>query len=99
MVMNLRLFDKVYYKKDKKGKKLIYLGRVALLNVENIKGYTLLYGYNSGWKLEENQLEESVIEQLKKNNTYFKYEKYFLANLLQDNIFVIKHEATFIKNE
>ena len=96
--MNLRLFDKVYYKKDKKGKKLIYLGRVVLLNVENIKGYTLLYGYNDGWRLEENQFEESVIEQLKKNNTYFKDAKYYLVNI-EDNIFVIKHRATFIKNE
>lgn len=98
MDMNLRLFDKVYYKKDKKGKKLIYLGKVALLNFCDIKGYTLLYDYNDGWRLEENQLEESVIEQLKKNNTYFKDAKYYLVNI-EDNIFVIKHRATFIKNE
>ena len=40
--MNLRLFDKVYYKRDKKGKELIYLGKIALLNFCDIKGYTLL---------------------------------------------------------
>ena len=96
--MNLRLFDKVYYKRDKKGKELIYLGKIALLNFCDIKGHTLLYGYKDGWRLEENQLEESVIEQLKKNNTYFKYEKYFLVNI-KDDIFVIKHRDTFIKNE
>ena len=95
--MNLRLFDKVYYKKDKKGKKLIYLGRVALLNVENIKGYTLLYGCNDGWKLKDYP-DESIIKQLKKNNTYFKDEKYYFVNI-KDVIFVIKHGATFIKNE
>lgn len=98
MDMSLRLFDKVYYKKDKKGKKLIYLGKVALLNFCDIKGYTLLYDYSDGWRLEENQLEESVIEQLKKNNTYFKDAKYYLVNI-GDNVFVIKHGATFIKNE
>ena len=96
--MSLRLFDKVYYNKDKKGKKLIYLGKVALLNFCDIKGYTLLYDYSDGWRLEENQLEESVIEQLKKNNTYFKDAKYYLVNI-KDNVFVIKHGATFIKNE
>ena len=95
--MNLRLFDKVYYKKDKKGKKLIYLGKVALLNAYNIIGYTLLYDYSDGWTLDDYSME-SVIKQLKKNNTYFKDAKYYLVNI-EDNIFVIKHGATFIKNE
>ena len=95
--MNLRLFDKVYYKKDKKGKKLIYLGKVALLNAYNIRGYTLLYDYSDGWTLDDYSME-SVIKQLKKNNTYFKDAKYYLVNI-EDNIFVIKHGATFIKNE
>lgn len=96
MDMNLRLFDKVYYKKDKKGKKLIYLGKVALLNAYNIKGYTLLYDYSDGWKVD--YYMESIIKQLKKNNTYFKDAKYYLVNI-EDNVFVIKHGATFIKNE
>ena len=94
--MNLRLFDKVYYKKDKKGKELIYLGKVALLNAYNIKGYTLLYDYSDGWKVD--YYMESIIKQLKKNNTYFKDAKYYLVNI-EDNVFVIKHGATFIKNE
>lgn len=97
MDMNLRLFDKVYYKKDKKGKKLIYLGKVALLNAYNIRGYTLLYDYSDGWTLDDYPME-SVIKQLKKNNTYFKDAKYYLVNI-EDNIFVIKHGVTFIKNE
>ena len=94
--MNLRLFDKVYYKKDKKEKELIYLGKVALLNAYNIKGYTLLYDYSDGWKVD--YYMESIIKQLKKNNTYFKDAKYYLVNI-EDNVFVIKHGATFIKNE
>ena len=94
--MNLRLFDKVYYKKDKKGKELIYLGKVALPNAYNIKGYTLLYDYSDGWKVD--YYMESIIKQLKKNNTYFKDAKYYLVNI-EDNVFVIKHGATFIKNE
>lgn len=94
--MNLRLFDKVYYKKDKKGKELIYLGKVALLNAYNIKGYTLLYGYSDGWKVD--YYMGSIIKQLKKNNTYFKDAKYYLVNI-EDDVFVIKHGATFIKNE
>lgn len=88
----MKLFDRVYYKD---GKNLTYLGKIALLDA---CGYTLLCGYNNGLKLEDYPNDETVIKQLKKNNTYYKDEKYYFVNI-EDNIFVIKHGATFIKNE
>lgn len=89
--MNLKLFDRVYYKD---GKNLIYLGKIALLDA---CGYTLLCGYKGGWKLEERPIK-SIIEQLNKNNTYFKDERYYFVDIKND-YFVIKQRNFFLKNE
>ena len=77
----MRLLDRVYYYKD--GKNLTYLGKIALLDA---CGYTLLYGYKDGWKLEERPIK-SIIEQLNKNNTYFKNERYYFVDIKNRTIF------------
>ena len=88
----MRLLDRVYYYKD--GKNLTYLGKIALLDV---CGYTLLCGYKDGWTLEDHPTE-SIIEQLNKNNTYFKNERYYFVDIKND-CFVIKQRNFFLKNE
>ena len=87
----MKLFDRVYYKD---GKNLIYLGKIALLDAS---GYTLLCDYKNGWKLEERPIK-SIIEQLNKNNTYFKDERYYFVDIKND-YFVIKQRNFFLKNE
>lgn len=89
--MNLRLLDRVYYKD---GKDLTYLGKIVLLDD---CGYTLLCGYKYGWTLEERPIKR-IIEQLNKNNTYFKNERYYFVDIKSD-YFVIKQENFFLKNE
>lgn len=84
----MRLLDRVYYYKD--GKNLTYLGKIALLDV---CGHTLLCGYKDGWKLEERPIK-SIIEQLNKNNTYFKNERYYFVDIKND-CFVIKQRIFF----
>ena len=53
--------------------------------------------YKDGWKLEERPIK-SIIEQLNKNNTYFKNERYYFVDIKGD-YFVIKQGNFFLKNE
>ena len=81
------MLDRVYYKD---GKNLTYLGKIVLLDV---CGYTLLCGYKDGLTLEELPIK-SIIEQLNKNNTYFKNERYYFVDIKND-CFVIKQRNFF----
>ena len=89
----MRLLDRVYYYKD--GKNLTYLGKIVLLDA---CGYTLLCGYKDWWKLDERPIKSIIEEQLNKNNTYFKNERYYFVDIKND-CFVIKQRNFFLKNE
>ena len=56
-----------------------------------------VYYYKDGLTLEELPIK-SIIEQLNKNNTYFKNERYYFIDIKND-CFVIKQRNFFLKNE
>lgn len=56
-----------------------------------------VYYYKDGLTLEELPIK-SIIEQLNKNNTYFKNERYYFVDIKND-CFVIKQRNFFLKNE
>ena len=56
-----------------------------------------VYYYKDGLTLEERPIK-SIIEQLNKNNTYFKNERYYFVDIKND-CFVIKQRNFFLKNE